>query len=234
MNCKIKELFNYSSNQIREKDLIRRTILYVGGLFVLAFGVAVGINADLGVSVVNLIPFIVSEIFETTMGKFVTALLIIFILLEFAILRRKFTIKNVMQIIPSFIFGFFVDLSRMIVGDFRIPTYLGSVLMLLTCSVLLASGLVIYMNAKLVSMPAEGIVEVVASVIPNGTFPKTKIMFDCTIVSIAIVISLLYFGRFHGIREGTLFLAMNTGRVIPIVRRGIDPFLRRTGFSLDW
>ena len=234
MSCKIKELFSYCIKKIHEKDLIRRAILYIAGLFILAFGVAVGINADLGVSVVNLNPFIISEIFETTMGQFVTAMLIIFILIELAILRRKFTILNVLQIIPSFMFGYFVDLSRWIVGDFRIPTLAGSVLMLLTCSLLLSSGLVIYMNAKLVSMPAEGIVEVVASVIPNGTFPKTKIMFDCTLVSIAIVISLAYFGRLHGIHVGTLFLAMNTGRIMPLVRRVIDPFLRKTGFSLDW
>jgi len=234
MSCKVKELFDYSIKQIREKHLIKRSILYVSGLFVLAFGIALAINANLGISPVNLIPFVVSEIFETYMGMFVTGLLVIFILMELAILRKRFRLSNVFQIVPSFIFGYFVDLTRAIVGDFQLPTYAGQVVMTLTGSVLLSSGLVLYMNAKFVSMPAEGIVEVIAEAIPNGTFPKTKVRFDIVLVTIGIILSLTYFGRLHGIREGTLWFAMNTGRIMPIVRKGIDPFLRKIGFSLDW
>ena len=234
MSCKVKELFGYSIKQIRKKHLIKRSILYVSGLFILAFGIALAINANLGISPVNLIPFVVSEIFETYMGMFVTGLLVIFILLELAILRKKFRLSNVVQLVPSFIFGYFVDLTRAIVGDFQLPTYAGQIVMLLTGSILLSSGLVIYMNAKFVSMPAEGIVEVIADSIPNGTFPKVKVIFDIVLVTIGIIISLTFFGRLHGIREGTLWFAMNTGRIMPIVRRGIDPFLKKIGFSLDW
>jgi len=196
-------------------------------------GVSLAINANLGISPVNLLPFIVSEIFEAYMGMFVTALLIIFILLEIAILRKDFKWINLAQIIPSFIFGYFVDLTRMILGNFYIPTYAGQVIMLLSGSITLSSGLVLYMNAKLISMPAEGIVEVIASKIPNGTFPKVKVIFDSVLVSIGIILSLSYFGGLHGIREGTLFFAMGTGRIMPIVRKGIDPFLDKIGFSFD-
>jgi len=225
--------FNKISKYIHEQQLIKRSILYIFGLFVLSVGVSLSINANLGASPVSVIPFVISEIFEAYMGMFMTAMLIVFILFEIAILRKKFKWINLFQIIPSFIFGYFVDLTRMILGDFHMTTYPGQVAMLLTGSITLACGLVIYMNAKLLSMPQEGIIEVIASQIPNGTFPKIKVIFDIVLVSIGIIISLSYFGHLHGIREGTLFFAMGTGRIMPIVRKGIDPALRKIGFCFD-
>ena len=236
MNSKIKDLFNQTMTYIREKEMIKRSILYVGGLYVLSNGVAMAIKSNLGISPINVNPFVFSEIFTgITMGMFTTTLLLLFILIEFLILRKKFKVANLVEILPSFIFGFFVDLSHGIWSRLPAPSsYPMQLVLLLVGSVVLSSGLVIYMNAKLINMPAEGIVVVIAQAIPNGTFPKVKTWLDITLVSTAIIISLLYFGRLHGIREGTLWFAINTGRIMPIVRKGIDPFLKKIGFSLDW
>jgi len=236
MNSKIKDLFNQLKIYIREKQMIRRSILYVGGLYVLSNGVALAVKSNLGISPINVNPFVLSEIFTgITMGMFTAMLLSLFIFIEFLILRKKFRVANLVEILPSFIFGFFVDLSNAIWSHLPPPSsYPIQVILLISGSIVLSSGLVIYMNAKLINMPAEGIVVVIAQAIPNGTFPKVKIALDVTLVSIAIVISLMYFGRLHGIREGTLWFAINTGWIMPVVRKGIDPFLKRIGFSLDW
>ena len=231
MNCKV--LLNKALEYIRKERLIKRVILYVFGLFVLATGVSLTVNANLGISVVNSIPFMVSEILGTQMGMFVTALLIIFVLIELIILRRNFKLANALEIVPSFLFGYFVDLTRWLVSGFNIPTYAGQVVILLIASLTISSGLVLYMNAKLISMPAEGIVVVIAKQIPNGTFPKVKVVFDSVLVAIGIILSLSYFGHLHGVREGTLFLAMGTGRIMPLVRKVIDPTLKKIGFYFE-
>lgn len=44
--------------------------------------------------------------------------------------------------------------------------------------------------------------------------PVVKMWFDCTVSIIALVLSLLWFRQFHGIREGTVIAAFGGGRIL--------------------
>ena len=50
--------------------------------------------------------------------------------------------------------------------------------------------------------------------IGNWIFGKIKVIFDWSLVAIAAVISLYYFGTIEGIREGTLVSAFATGMLV--------------------
>ena len=43
--------------------------------------------------------------------------------------------------------------------------------------------------------------------------PVVKMCFDCTVSIIALILSLVYFRQFHGIREGTIIAAFGVGRI---------------------
>lgn len=40
--------------------------------------------------------------------------------------------------------------------------------------------------------------------------------FDCTVSVIALILSLAYFGQFHGIREGTFIAAFGVGKILAL------------------
>lgn len=40
--------------------------------------------------------------------------------------------------------------------------------------------------------------------------------FDCTVSIIALIISLVYFRQFHGIREGTVIAAFGVGKILSL------------------
>ncbi|MCL2407356.1 MAG: DUF6198 family protein [Defluviitaleaceae bacterium] len=212
------------------KNLIRRIITYTVGLFILAIGVVFTINADLGVSPVQSLPYVLSNATDQiSIGLFTTILMAVFILLQVAILRRQFKLYNLTQLLFSFIFGFFVDFAVIIVGDFVLPTYFGQMAMLLVGIGLISVGVVLFIGAKLVPLPTEGFCLAVTQIIKTGIFSKfhiVKITMDSGLVIIALACSFLLLDGLHGIREGTVIAAAGIGITIPSIRKLLSPILR--------
>jgi len=214
----------------RERKFLRRLLVYIAGLFICAFGVAFAINSDLGLSPINSFPFVVSQITGIRMGLCLTVLLVFFMLLQIVILRREFKWINLAQILFANIFGPFVDLSRLILGDLQIPTYVGQLGMLGISIVLIAVGITLYIDAQLMALPAEALVIAIAYKI-NSKFHRVKIVMDCIVVGTAILLSLIFLREFHGVREGTVLSAVLVGKLMPWVSRMVGPVLCRIGIK---
>ena len=129
-----------------------RVVLYVLGLFFLAVGVAFSINSELGVSPVNSLPYVLSQISGAAMSTCVITLFSFYILLQLLILRREFKPVGFFQLFFSVIFGYFVDLAQFLVGDFTIPTYFGRLLMLAISILFVGFGIIFYIEADLMPM----------------------------------------------------------------------------------
>jgi len=214
---------------IERKFLLRRVIVYILGLLVLGFGTTLSINADLGVAPVVSVPYIISLIFDMHMTIPVFVIFGVFVLLQIAILRKDFMWINLTQLFFAFLFGFFTDFAAFVIGDFAIPTYVGRLATLGISIVLIAAGIVIFMSARLVNLPPEGLVDTIAQKIPGGTFYKVKIVMDSILVLIAVPLAFVFLGELAGIREGTFISAILIGRAIPLVERVILPGLRKAG-----
>ena len=214
---------------VRKERFIERIFIYALGLLFAAFGVTFAINSNLGVTPINSLPYILSLIFNIDVGICVAILFSIFVAMQIVILRKDFKIINLSQILVAFAFGYFMDFSIMIVGDFMLPTYAGRIAMLVISMMLIAIGLPLFLEMKLVNPPPEGIVLAIAQKIPGGTFHRVKIVFDCLVVALGIILSIIFLGGFYGIREGTVIGAIFIGRLIPVGRSIVAPILRKTG-----
>ena len=214
------------------KKLAAQVTVYCTGLFILAIGIAFAINSDLGISPVNSVPFAVHLVSGINMGTAVTVFFLLLIGLQAALLRRDFKLRVLTQIIFSTIFGFFVDLAIFIVGDFTIPTYVGRLAMLAISTVLIAVGVAMYLEAKLISLPAEGIILAVIQKYPRYTFTRIKVIFDCVLVVIAVAITLVFLRGLYGTREGTVISAILLGKAIYYARKVVVWGLRKVGFSV--
>jgi len=224
------------------KRFAARIGVYILGLFVLAFGVVFAINSDLGISPVNALPFAASLVSGIGLGICVAVFFSTCIVLQIVLLRREFKWINLTQIIFSFIFGYFVDIAVFVKGDFTlalvaghfgIPGYAGQLVMLAISLVLIATGLAMYMEAKLINLPPEALVLAIAGKIPNGAFHWVKIVVDSILVALAIALTLAFTGGIYGIREGTVISAILIGKLIPYTRKFVMLILGKVGFYAE-
>ena len=207
-----------------------RVLIYCFALLLIAFGVALSVNSNLGVSPVNSLPYVISQILNVQMGTCVTVIFCLYILLQAIILRRDFKVINLLQIVFSTIFGYFVDFAKMLVGSFAIPTYFGQLTMLAASMVLIALGVLLYMDVKLVPMPMEGLAFTIATKL-GKPFPTMKSTVDCLAVFTGVVLSLLFLGKLDGIREGTILSAILVGKLIAVFRKPITPIVQKICFE---
>ena len=137
--------------------MVRRVIMYVVGLWFLALGVSFSIKAELGVSPVNSTPYIISEISGISMGTCVIFVFSFFMLMQILILRKEYQWKNLLQILFSTIFGYFVDMTNAITGGIVVTAYPIQLILLAVSIVLIALGIMLVVDADLVPMPLEGL-----------------------------------------------------------------------------
>jgi len=218
-------------NPPQKKNMLARICVYLIGMFLAAMGAALAINSGIGISPISSFPFVLSLIFDTYIGIFVALQLILFVLLQLLILRRDFKWIQVGQLLSSVIFGFFIDLSRLIIGDFLIPTYFGQLLMLAISIILLSSGVFLYVTPRILPVSSDGLILALVQKVPKLTFARGKILLDCTIMTLALLSSFLFLGEFYAIREGTILAAIFVGRLIPVIRKILSPTLRKIGVA---
>ncbi|MGL5436249.1 MAG: YczE/YyaS/YitT family protein [Lachnospiraceae bacterium] len=211
---------------------LKQIAIYVTGLLFIAFAVAISISSDLGVSPVNSLPYVVSLITRQEIGTCIVVIYASFIVIQILLLRKEFKMINLTQIIFSFLFGYFTDFAKMVVGDFSIPTYPGKLLMLTVSIVLIAFGVALYVDAKLVNMPMEGLTQAISQKILKGKpFHEAKVIVDCAVVIIAALSSLIFLGKLDGVREGTVISALVVGKVMKPIQKVLVPALDRYVFK---
>lgn len=210
------------------ENLGKRTAIYITGLLFLAFGVAFSVNSNLGVSPVNSLPYVVSRISGIEMGTCVIAVFSFYLFLQILLLRKNFRWINLTQLLFSTIFGYFVSLAKWIVGDFYLPTYLGQLMMLFISIVLVAIGVCLYMDVKLVNMPMEGMTAAIQEILLKKLpFHEVKVIMDCLVVGISILLTLIFLGRIEGIREGTVICALMVGKLMKLIQKKIMPIIEK-------
>ena len=208
--------------------LAARLAIYCLGLLILAFGIALAVNSNLGVSPVSSLPYVVSQIAGISLGTCTILVYICYILLQMVI-SRKFQPALLLQLVFSTIFGWFVDGAKWVLGDFCLPGYLGQLVMLAASILLIGFSLVLYIDVQLAPMPAEGLVGCLSEKL-GKPFSSMKTLVDCSSVLIGAVLSLVFLGKLVGIREGTILTALLVGKMMGLLRKSVAPLIRKICF----
>lgn len=211
-------------------QLAARLGIYCMGLLILAFGIALSVNSNLGVSPISSLPYVVSQITNVSLGTCTTIVYVLYILLQMVLSRKKFQPALLVQLVFSTIFGYFVDGAKFVLGDFAIPTYFGQLTMLVASVVLIGLSLVLYIDVQLVPMPAEGLVGCLSDQL-GKPFSTMKTLVDCTSVLVGAVLSIVFLGKLVGIREGTVITALMAGRMMGVFRKWLTPLIRKVCFG---
>ena len=194
--------------------------MFVIGLFVMTFGIALSTKADIGTTPISSIPFVLSlttgvELYLTTF-----ALNIGLIVLQYLVLRKDFSYVSLFQLPVSIVFSFFTKITVDLVSGWSPQSYVECWIYAVLSVVILGAGVALVVNSRTTMVPGEGAV-LALSIKTKVPFSRMKIIFDVTNISIAAVISLISFGGLQGVREGTIFAALTVGIVVRYTTRVI-------------
>jgi len=193
---------------------MRRLVLYIIGLFILALGIAFSIKSQLGVSPVSSLPYAVSLITGWSVGNATIVIYALFLAAQALLLRKQFKLNMLMQLVCAFLFGYFTDFSLWLLQLVpEVSFYPVQFIYLIIGIILAALGLFIYMPANLFPLPYDGLTKVIADK-TKGKFSVVKMYCDITNVGISALISLAFLGNLGSVREGTILAAFAVGRVL--------------------
>ena len=193
--------------------ILKRYLLLLAGLSIMAFGVAFSIKASLGTSPISSVPFVVSLFTPLTVGTATITMHCVFILMQILILRKDYHLIQLMQLPVAFFFGYLTDFGVWAVQGISCNTYWQQWIVCLIGILLVAVGVSFEVKAGVVALAGEGVVLAVCKVLPKIKFGYMKVGFDVTLVVIACILSFVFTGHLQGVREGTVAAALLVGLI---------------------
>lgn len=203
-----------------KKEVLKRYFIFLIGIYINSFGISFITKAALGTSPISSVPYVLSLGFWPTMGEFTIALSLLLILLQIALLGKKFKKASLLQIPVSIVFGYFIDWSMLLLEWVNPQEYLMKILFLLIGCVILGFGVFLEVAADVVMLPGEAFVQAV-TIRFRTDFGITKVCFDASMAGSAMVISLTLFHGVIGVREGTIVAALTVGLIAKLFGKAL-------------
>ena len=212
----------------------KRILIYVLGLYIMAIGVVCSSRSALGVTPVSSLGNVLYMIGSSAgapsfmnLGNCTTAVFCLYLVIEALILRRDFKPAMLLQVAAAILFGQLVNLASATLSFLPAPgNYVMRLVYLLVSVPLVSAGVMLYLSPNLMAMPGEGLC--LAVVKKTGRSMGTvKTFFDCSVVILSVIASLLYFRGLVGVREGTVISALLVGFVLKLLQKAFQkPLLR--------
>lgn len=217
-----KEAATQRRKDVSKKELVKRYIVFIVGLFFAGIGVAFTKHGNLGVSPISSVANVLSIKFPVlSMGNWLIVWNCVLISGQIVILRKDFKLYQLLQIPLSFLFGWFTDFGMWAVSYIPVEQYPLRLLMLIIGIVVLAFGISLSVIANVIMNSGEAIVKAMADK-SHMEFGYVKVGFDIFCVSTSIVLSLLFFNmKIVGTREGTIISAVCTGFAVKMITKQI-------------
>jgi len=194
-------------------------VICLVGAFIYASGICVLTRAALGISPISSVPYVFTFVTGLTLGTCTMVLNAVLIIAQKLVFGRDFTAKIIgMQIGISLVFSVFIDLGIWLFGWFAPATYPGRLLYLLFGCGVLALGMSMVVMANFVVLPGEGAVKCIVKY-TGWEFGTAKVTFDSSMVTLAVVTSLVTMGRVQGVREGTVIASILIGTFSKFIMR---------------
>lgn len=193
--------------------MVKRYGIFLIGLTFMSLGIVLIIKSVLGTSPISSVPYVLSLALPFTVGQFNFVFSSLMFILQPIILRNKFEWVQILQVPMTFIFCAFIDLFMYIFAWLHPQAYYQHIFVLLIGCICMGIGVTCQLLGRVVMLPGEGLVNAIATRWKLD-FGKIKVIFDWSLVAMAAVISLYYFGTIEGIREGTLVSAFATGMLV--------------------
>lgn len=190
----------------------RKLIVYLTGIFTLAIGSNLFLNAALGVapscSLALTFTFLLPGSYALFNFIVNTALLI----LE-ALIVHKFGKTQIIQLLITFIYSYLIKLTSIFLTHIQPHSFLEQVLLATLACIVLALGITLTIHSNLTVMPYEGFIGALAFRLRKD-FGRLRVIIDVTFTLASIVISLILLHNINSVGLGTIIASFLTGSVV--------------------
>lgn len=206
------------------KEILKKYSVFILGLYFLAAGIVLIVRSALGTTPISSVNYVLSLNTPLSLGTWTFIVNMILILGQFWLIRKNKSRQDIIEILLqmpfSLLFSAFIDFNMALTGNLHPSGYGMSMALLLTGCLVQSVGVVLEIKPKVAMMSAEAFVKY-ASRCCNKEFGKFKVYFDITLVSLAVIISLLFTQGVEGIREGSFIAACITGYIVSFLNRKV-------------
>ena len=200
---------------MKRDHIARRVAIFAAGLLVISLSIGFITKASLGTPPISSIPYSLSLIFPSlTLGNFTIMYSLLLVFLQLVILGREADRINLgLQVIISFIFGYFIDFGLMILGDFSPEIYWERIACVLIGCFGLAFGVYLQIVADFTMVPGDGFAYALSVRIKRKPYKVVRVSSDVTMIVIAALLGFIAGGTTGGVREGTVISALLVGTI---------------------
>ena len=205
------------------QEICLRLFCLLLGLFLLAQGIAFTVIADLGTDAITSPALVCHLVLGDvpgglgysffTVGRLLICVHVLLVLLQILLLRRQYKPVQLLQVVMGFVLGGMLDFCLSYTRLLPADNYVCSLVYTFVGCVICAFGIFTYVKADMVPLSAEGFCLALSRTF-SWRFSRVKVGMDCSMIAIAVVLSLIIWGEVVGVREGSLICAVCTGFII--------------------
>ncbi len=196
-------------------NVVFRYFLFLIGLFIASLGVAFSTKAGLGTSPVASVPYSVSLLSPfLSFGGWLNLWSVIRISIQVALLRSKCKpVEIVIQTVLAFVYGYLTNFSCSLIDGLRADTYAIQFLFMIISCFILGFGIWLQFKGGVAMLPGEAMNRAISTV-TGKKYENIKIFFDVFYILVSATICFIAFGKFLGVREGSIIAAVFIGNII--------------------
>lgn len=192
------------------KNLVYRWCIFSIGMIFVALSIALFVKCALGTTPIASVAYVLSLALPYTVGEFNFLVSFIVFVLQIVILGKKFKPIQFLQIPITFVFCALIDFFGYTLSWLHPQMYIEQFIVMLLGCLAMGIGVTLEVKGNVIMLPCEAFVNSIV-IKWKFNFGKVKMAFDWSLVLIAAIFSMYYFGEVRGIREGTLISAFSTG-----------------------
>lgn len=210
---------------------LNKYVSFVLGLLLLSFGIILAVKANYGVTVATSPSYVLSERFEVpSFGVFNYSVQGCVFILTIIVLR-KFELRYLLSFGTSVVFGYTIDFFAFLMKEVHLIGHASRISFFIASIIIISAGLVFFYRSHLPILPFDVFVREVSAKY-DVKLSRFKLGFDITMCSIAVVLSILFFGELRGVSVGTLISAFTIGPTIGVMMGYFDKlFVIRGGMK---
>lgn len=200
---------------MKHDHICRRILVFAVGLLVISLSIGFITKASLGTPPISSIPYSLSLIFPSlSLGNFTIIYSLLLVFLQLLILGKQADKVGLgLQVVISFVFGYFIDFGMMLLGDFSPEIYWERIVCVLIGCFGLAFGVYLQIVADFTMVPGDGFAYALSVRIKKKPYRVIRVCSDVSMIVIAAIIGYIGMGTTGGVREGTVICALLIGTI---------------------
>lgn len=199
------------------KQILKSYGLFLIGLFIASFGVALSTKAGLGTSPVSAVPYSISLVYSgLTFGWWLNMWSVAQIAVQVALLRSRCKPADIaLQIVLAFAYGYMTDFSCGLINGVQLDGYTAQFSTMIASCFVIGFGIWIQFKGGAAMLPGEAMNRAISWRL-DCKYENVKIFFDVLYIAVAALICFVSFGSLEGVREGSVIAAFIVGMIIKL------------------